>query len=77
MSSVKKRGEKMPNAVIEDWNGFSAYLSAQPLCAWSAQKQEKIAAGLIDEARGVAHIHPPTKKKDDNADLMAALSSMA
>ena len=65
----------MPNAVIPDWNGFTAYLAAQPLCTWARQKQEKIDAGLLDEARG-SSIHSPPKK-DDNADLMAALSSMA
>lgn len=73
----KKQGVNMPNAVIEDWNGFAAFLAAQPLCAWSAQKQEKIAAGLLDTARSGVHLDAPGKKKDDNADLMAALSSMA
>ncbi len=70
------RGRKMQNAVIPDWNRFTAYLAAQPLCAWARQKQEKVAAGLLDGPGGSASIHPPPKK-NDNADLAAALSSMA
>ena len=65
----------MPKAVIEDWNQFSAFLAAQPLCQWSAQKRHEIATGQHAE-RGRSSIHPPPKK-NDNADLAAALSSMA
>ncbi len=64
----------MPNAVIEDWDQFRAFLAAQPLCKWSAQKQREIAAGTHRD-RGRSSIHPPPK--NDNADLAAALSSMA
>jgi hypothetical protein len=65
----------MPNAVIDDLEGFKLFLSAQPLCQWVAQKQREIDAGMHDPhgaARGGAQA-----KKDDNAELMAALSSMA
>lgn len=67
----------MPNAVIDDWTQFSAFLAAQPLCQWSAQKQQEMAAGMhVDLGKSPIH-RPPPKKKDDNADLAAALSSMA
>lgn len=65
----------MPNAVIKDWDQFSAFLAAQPFCQWSAEKQREVATGVHS---GLGHISaPPKKKKDDNADLVAALSSMA
>jgi hypothetical protein len=65
----------MPNAVIEDWGRFEAFLAAQPLCKWSAQKQQEIASGVrSDQGRSSVHSPPP---KNDNADLAAALSSMA
>jgi hypothetical protein len=67
--------QKMPNAVIEDWDQFMAFLAAQPLCKWSAQKQREIASGMHSD-RGRSSIHPPPPK-NDNADLAAALSSMA
>jgi hypothetical protein len=69
----KERG--MPKAVIEDWGQFVAFLAAQPLCKWSAQKQQEMARGMHSERRGSA-IHPPAPK-NDNAELAAALSSMA
>jgi hypothetical protein len=73
---VEKIGEQeMPNAVIEDWDQFYAFLAAQPLCKWSAQKQREIAAGMHSD-RGGSGIRPPPPK-NDNADLAAALSSMA
>ena len=73
--AVNNKEQDMPNAVIEDWGQFSAFLAAQPLCQWSAQKQQKIAAGLlVDQGSSAVHASP---KKDDNADLIAALSSMA
>ncbi len=62
----------MPKAVIEDWSQFEAFLADQPLCQWSAKKQREVAAGLHN-SHG-AQVSPP---KNDNADLMAALSSMA
>jgi hypothetical protein len=65
----------MPNAVVEDWDRFNAFLAAQPLCKWSAQKQQEIARGMHSD-RGGPSIHPPPPK-NDNADLVAALSSMA
>lgn len=75
MEAWKDEEQTMPKAVIEDWNRFSAFLSAQPLCQWSAQKQHEIDTGMI--SLGGSSIRPPPAKKDDNADLMAALSSMA
>jgi hypothetical protein len=65
----------MPKAVIENWSQFEAFLASQPLCQWSAKKQSEVAAGL-HSGHGRSTIHAPPKK-DDNADLMAALSSMA
>jgi hypothetical protein len=65
----------MSNAVIDDWDQFEAFLAAQPLCKWSAQKQQEIASGK-HSGRGQSSIHPP-HPKNDNADLAAALSSMA
>ncbi len=64
----------MAKAVIEDWDGFVAYLAAQPLCQWSVQKQHELAGG--HEKGGRSSIHPPPTK-NDNAELAAALSSMA
>jgi hypothetical protein len=63
----------MTNAVIGDWDGFIAFLAAQPLCQWSAQKQREIASGK-HKAQSPIHSPPP---KNDNAELAAALSSMA
>jgi hypothetical protein len=65
----------MPKAVIENWSQFEAYLADQPLCQWSAKKQREVAAGLHSN-QGHASIHAPPKK-NDNADLAAALASMA
>ncbi len=67
---------EMPKAVIEDWSHFNAFLADQPLCQWSAKKQREVAAGLHSN-QGHSSIHAPAPQKDDNADLMAALSSMA
>lgn len=64
----------MPKAVIADWDRFHAYLAAQPLCMWAEQKQHEIATGVLTGLGGPAR---PAPKKDDNADLVAALSSMA
>lgn len=64
----------MPKAVIEDWDQFYAFLAAQPLFQWLAQKQqENLAAAASTRARSAA----PAAPKNDNADLAAALSSMA
>ncbi len=65
----------MPTAVIEDWDQFSAFLAAQPFCAWAAQKKQEIAMGR-QTGVGRSPIIAPAPK-NDNADLMAALSSMA
>ncbi|MBU0753374.1 MAG: hypothetical protein KJ787_14345 [Gammaproteobacteria bacterium] len=64
----------MKRAVIEDWDQFHAFLAAQPLIQWSMEKQHEIAMGLRHDHRKQAG-HPPPK--NDNADLAAALSSMA
>ena len=66
----------MPNAVIEDRDQFNAFLAAQPLYKWAAQKQQEIAAGKHSD-RGRYSVQPPTQPKSDNADLAAALASMA
>ncbi|MDP1527180.1 MAG: hypothetical protein Q8M20_15340 [Rhodocyclaceae bacterium] len=63
----------MPKAVIEDWSQFEAFLAGQPLCQWSAKKQSEVAAGLHSGNKSSIGSTP----KDDNADLLAALSSMA
>lgn len=65
----------MPNAVIEDWDQFNAFLAAQPLYKWAAQKRQEIASGK-QSVRGRSSVHPPPPK-NDNAELAAALSSMA
>ncbi|MDX9975177.1 MAG: hypothetical protein RBU21_19475 [FCB group bacterium] len=61
----------MKKAVIEDWDKFSAFLAAQPFCQWSAQKQHEIDTGMH------MGMTAPQPKKNDNADLAAALSAMA
>lgn len=65
----------MAKAVIDNWDGFTAFLAAQPLCRWSAQKQRELADGKrsgkgSSAGQGVG-------AKDDNAELAAALASMA
>jgi hypothetical protein len=65
----------MSKALIEDRDRFMVFLAAQPLCKWSAQKHHEIATGMHSD-RGGASIHP-RPPKNDNADLAAALSSMA
>lgn len=65
----------MPNAVVHDMEGFTRFLSTQPLCRWSAQKQEEFAAWMAEG--GGASGAKPSAKKNENADLLAALSSMA
>jgi hypothetical protein len=71
----KHEEREMPNAVIEDWDRFQAFLASQPFCAWSAQKQREIAMGMHTGRGGIRP--PDAPAKDDNADLMAALASMA
>jgi hypothetical protein len=74
MSPGKTGDQEMSKLMIEDKDQFHAFLAAQPLCKWVAQKKQEIAAGMHEErGRTVIHPHP----KDDNADLAAALSSMA
>lgn len=65
----------MPQAVIPDRNQFYAFLATQPLGQWSAQKQHEIAMGMHAHHGGSSLHAPPAK--NDNADLAAALSSMA
>jgi hypothetical protein len=65
----------MAKAVIEDQEQFMAFLAAQPLCKWAAQKQREIDSGMhAGHAR--SPVRPPAAK-NDNAELAAALSSMA
>ena len=63
-------------AVIEDWDAFVAYLSAQPLCQWSIQKQREINSGMHVE-KGRVPIHAPAAPKADNAKVAEALAAMA
>lgn len=63
----------MPNALVEDWDQFNAFLAAQPFCVWAAEKKREVAAG----ARSSRRPSPELPPKNDNADLLAALSSMA
>lgn len=63
----------MPTAVVEDWDQFKAFLSGQPLCMWSAQKKQELVTGTHGDRGGPLQPSP----KNDNADLLAALSSMA
>lgn len=65
----------MADAVIDDWEQFTAFLAAQPLCRWAAHKQQDLAAGRDSGAKSRG-IHTP-EKKADNAELAAALASMA
>ncbi len=65
----------MRTAVIEDWDQFNAFLVAQPLCIWAAQKNHEIATETHADRRRSSVASPPPK--NDNADLIAALSSMA
>lgn len=62
-------------AVIENWSQFEAFLAAQPLCQWSAKKHREVAAGLHNGHGSSSNQTAP--KKNDNADLAAALASMA
>jgi hypothetical protein len=64
----------MPKSVIEDKEQFYAFLATQPLCRWVAQKQLEIAQGMHHGSGGSSIHRPP---KNDNAELAAALSSMA
>jgi hypothetical protein len=66
----------MAQAVIEDWDQFIVFLSTQPLCRWSAQKQQEIASGLHG-FDGHPSIHPPVTKKKADPELADALASMA
>ena len=59
--------------VIEDLDRFYAFLAQQPLCKWATQKQQELAAIEAGIHSGVS----PAAKKNDNAELAAALSSMA
>jgi hypothetical protein len=65
----------MTRAIIEDWDGFTAFLAAQPLCQWSAQKQRDVASGKLPSKGHAAQ--QGAAALDDNAALVAALSSMA
>jgi len=62
----------MSKAVIEDWDLFYAYLATQPLCKWSAQKQQQIARGTRTEQ---SRFSP--QPQNSNAELAAALALMS
>ena len=64
----------MVKSVIDDKLQFHAFLAAQPLCQWAAQKKQEMATGMHSGKGGTSAHSPP---KNDNADLAAALSSMA
>lgn len=65
----------MKKAVIDDWDGFSAFLAAQPFCQWAAQKEYELAHSM--HFAGGPIVQPQAPKKNDNAELAAALASMA
>lgn len=65
----------MKKAVIDDWDKFSAFLASQPFCQWAAQKQRELAQGMHYSDGAI--VQPQAPKRNDNADLVAALSSMA
>ncbi len=65
----------MSKAVIEDWDQFNAYLAAKPFCKWAAQKRQEVSM-RNQGGWGPSSIHSPPPK-NDNADLAAALASMA
>lgn len=65
--------QAMPTAMIEDWDRFNAFLAAQPLCVWAAEKRQQQMATEAQRERGRSAPRPA----DDNAELLAALSSMA
>lgn len=65
----------MRNAVVENPDQFYAFLAAQPLCKWSAQKQREIAMAVRSDKGG--HTAHAPKPKDDNAELAAALALLA
>jgi hypothetical protein len=74
MSPEKSRVREMSKSMIDDKHQFHAFLATQPLCQWVAQKKHEVATGMHSEkGRASAHSQP----KNDNADLAAALSSMA
>lgn len=50
-----------PKAVIEDLDQFNAYLAAQPLFKWLAQRQQEDATGMHNE-HGRSTIQAPPKK---------------
>lgn len=64
----------MPQSIVEDMEQFKAYLAAQPLCQWAAQKEREIASGAHGDGSKKSG---KSQQKSDNADLAAALSSMA
>lgn len=63
----------MPKAMVDDWKQFEAFLASQPFCQWAWQKEQEMA---LREKSGNSG-KPASSKKDDNADLLAALSAMA
>lgn len=66
-----------PTALIDDRNQFIAFMAAQPLCQWCAQKQRDFASGKLSLHDGGPISTAAAKPKNDNADLAAALASMA
>ena len=67
----------MAKAMIEDREALEEFLAEQPLCKWAVQKDKDIASGKVQLHKSTV-LPPETKsKKDDNAELLAALGSMA
>lgn len=62
----------MTQAIIEDIDQLKAFIAQQPLALWAAEKQRELDQGIVHK-----HGAAQKKAKDDNADLAAALSSMA
>jgi hypothetical protein len=77
MRSRKRREKEVSKAVIEDRDELYAFLAAQPLCKWLAKKQRELVSGTHHDRGGAGIHHPPASPKNDNAELAAALSSMA
>ena len=67
----------MEKAVIQDWGQFTAYLAAQPLCLWAAQKEVELRAMGMPLSGNIIQPSSAKSKNNDNDDLMAALASMA
>lgn len=67
------RGPGAPKSVVDDWKQFEIFLASQPFCKWCLQKEREMALRESRPSTGGA----AAAGKQDNADLLAALASMA